>query len=76
MSLEGMKRQKEIAMQKMIEGTVEGDIIRPSEKINAKKVFIMVPERKIDLNKVRRIKVAPALIDEIIEATEYGEGID
>jgi len=63
-------------MQKMVEGIVEGEIIRPLEKINAKKVLIMVPEQKIELDKIRRIKVDPVLIDEIIEATEYGEGID
>ena len=64
-------------MQKMIKGMVEGDMIRPLEKVRTKEVFIIVPEkRKIDLNKIERIRTNPELIDEIIEGTEYGEGIN
>ena len=35
-------------MQKMIKGIVEGDVIRPLEKVTAKEVFIISPEKKED----------------------------
>ena len=64
-------------MQKIIKGVVEGDVIRPSESVNAKEVFIIVSEGdKVDIDKIKRIRVDSAIIDEIIEGTEYGEGID
>jgi hypothetical protein len=40
-------------MQKMIKGIVEGDMIRPLEKVRTKEVFVIVQEKgKIDLNKI------------------------
>jgi len=33
-------------MQKMIKGIVEGDVIRPLEKVNAKEVFIIAPKKR------------------------------
>lgn len=64
-------------MKKIIRGIVDGEVIKPSESINAKEVFIIVPgEKEVNLNKIKRIKVDPIVIDEIIEGTEYGEGID
>lgn len=64
-------------MQKIIKGIVEKNVIRPSEKLNAKEVFIMVPGKdKIDLDKIRRIHLESSIIDEIIEGTEYGADID
>ncbi len=64
-------------MQKIIRGLVENNVIRPSEKVGAKEVFIMVPGKdKVDLDKIKRIHLEPSIIDEIIEGTEYGEDID
>ncbi len=64
-------------MQKIIKGTVEKNVIRPSENVGAKEVFIMVPGKdKVDLDKIRRIHLEPSIVDEIIEGTEYGEDID
>lgn len=64
-------------MQKIIKGVVDGDVIRPSKIVNAKEVYILVPKGdKIDIDKIKRIRVDSAIIDEIIEGTEYGEGID
>ncbi|MDP2845396.1 MAG: hypothetical protein Q8N79_04890 [Candidatus Methanoperedens sp.] len=64
-------------MQKIIRGTMEKNMIRPSEKVGAKEVFIMVPGKdKVDLDKIKRIHLEPSIVDDIIEGTEYGEEID
>lgn len=64
-------------MQKIIRGLVENNMIRPSEKVGAKEVFIMVPgKNKVDLDKIKRIHLESSIIDDIIEGTEYGEDID